>query len=360
MKTAISLTLLRKTKSYVSYSVLLFVSVSLIASTGFTQVLQHPLSAANTRTPADTVSATISLGASVFPQSVVISPDSKAIYVASQTSDGSIISVVDSQTKTVTTTIPLGTNLWVLAITPDGSTLYASDFSVIYVISTASNTVTTTLNVPGTALAVSPNGQSLYVTNGKQGISIIDTATNQVDLNAIKPRGDSEPIALNPDGKTAYVGLFESVVAIDLVTKRVRATIPLPFSDSSEEYLVVKPNGKKLFINYEYGRPRHNYILVVDTSTNTVTKTIRTRRRGTGSSQDAITPDGKYLYIPFAGGEVLVLDTTTNARVDTINAGLGEEVAVAPTAPFACTIGISGDNDEGELYVIDISSEDAK
>lgn len=109
----------------------------------------------------------------------------------------------------------------ILAITPDGSTLYASDFSVIYVISTASNTVTTTLNVPGTDLAVSPNGQSLYVTNGKLGISIIDTATNQVDLNAIKPRGNSQCIALNPDGKTAYVGLIpESVVAIDLVTKK--------------------------------------------------------------------------------------------------------------------------------------------
>lgn len=126
---------------------------------------------------------------------------------------------------------------------------------------------------------------------------------------------------------------------------------------------MVKPDGKKLFIDYEYGRPLHNYILVVDTSTNTVTKTIRVQRRGTASSQDAITPDGKYLYIPFTevpGGEVLVLDTATNATVDTISVGLGEEVAVAPTAPFACTIGISGNNDEGELYVIDISSEDAK
>ena len=112
MKTTIPLTLLRKTKSYVSYSILLFVSVSLIASTGSTQVLHHPSSAANTSTLSDTLSATISLGAGVYPQSVVISPDSKTIYVASTTSDGSIISVVDSQTNTVTTTIPLA-KIWV-------------------------------------------------------------------------------------------------------------------------------------------------------------------------------------------------------------------------------------------------------
>lgn len=41
----------------------------------------------------------------------------------------------------------------------------------------------------------------------------------------------------------------------------------------------------------------------------------------------------------------IVLDTTPTA------------VAVAPTDPFACAIGTDGNNDEGELYVMDISPE---
>jgi len=53
-----------------------------------------------------------------------------------------------------------------------------------------------------------------------------------------------------------------------------------------------------------------------------------------------------------------MLDTATNKIADSISLGaLPKAVAVAPTAPFACAIGIYGNNDEGELYVIDISPE---
>lgn len=56
-------------------------------------------------------------------------------------------------------------------------------------------------------------------------------------------------------------------------------------------------------------------------------------------------------------GEVLMLDTATNQIVDTINLGyaLLQAIAVAPTAPFACAIGNYGNNDEGQVYLIDIS-----
>ena len=52
-----------------------------------------------------------------------------------------------------------------------------------------------------------------------------------------------------------------------------------------------------------------------------------------------------------------MLDTVTYKIVgNAINLGT-QAIAVAPTAPFACTIGSSGNNDEGELYVFDISPE---
>jgi YVTN family beta-propeller protein len=364
MKTGIPLTSLYQNKSHLSYAILLLLSVSLMAATGSTQVLHYPSSAAKISGPSNTLSATIALGAGVFPQAVVVSPNSQTIYVASSISGSSLISVVDSQTNTVTTTIPLAGGLNDLAISPDGSTLYALSLgnpAAVYVIATASNTVTSTVNVEGIYLAISPNGDYVYVTNGKPGISIIDTATNQVEVNAIKPRGVSQYIALNPDGKTAYVGIIDAVVVIDLATKKVKATIRLTPTNALPTYLTVSPDGKKFFIDYEYGRPAHNYILVADNSTNDVTKTIRVQRHASAYSQEGITPDGKYLYIPFSeisGGEIVVLDTDTNRLEDDITLDIAPvALAVAPTAPFACAIGIYGNNDEGELEIIDISPE---
>lgn len=197
---------------------LLLLSLSLIASTGLSQDLNRVSSPSNSGRPINSLLATIQLGASLYPQAVVVSPDSQTIYVASLTSNGGLVSVVHSQTDTVTATIPVG-GADDLGITPDGSTLYVLSIAnpaAVFVISTATNTVTATLDVQGLYLTVSPNGQQVYVTDGLQGISIIRTATNQVDLNAIQTPGVSQWVALKSDGQTAYVGTTDAVLAIDL------------------------------------------------------------------------------------------------------------------------------------------------
>lgn len=85
-------------------------------------------------------------------------------------------------------------------------------------------------------------------------------------------------------------------------------------------------------------------------------KTIEPGTKDNDYGQTAITPDGKFLYMPI-GASALMLDTVTYKIVgNAINLGT-QAIAVAPTAPFACTIGSSGNNDEGELYVFDISPE---
>lgn len=369
MKTYIPVALLLKAKSRLSYSILLVLFVLSIASTGLTEDLNQVALPSSNSLPINSLQATIKLGAGFFPQAVVVSPNSQTIYVGSQifyvgsqTSSG-LVSVIDSQTDTITATIPVGGAFDDFGITPDGSTLYVLSFNpaAVYVISTATNAVTATLDMEGLYLAVSPNGKQVYVTDGLQGISIINTATNQVDLDAIPTPASSGEIALTPDGQTAYVGVFEAVQAIDLATGNVKATIPLPDTVSSVAYLTVSPNGKRLYINYVKGTnpnraPKQNLILQVDTSTNQAINTIGvTYNFNFGNS--AITPDGKYLYVP--GAEVLMLNTITDKIADRISVGGGalRSVAIAPSAPFACAVGVYGNNDEGELYVIDISPE---
>lgn len=58
--------------------------------------------------PGNQLVTTVPLGLSVFPTAVVVSPDSTTIYVASFSASGSFVSIVDSQTNTVTDTIPVG------------------------------------------------------------------------------------------------------------------------------------------------------------------------------------------------------------------------------------------------------------
>lgn len=343
-----------KTRSPLSYAILLLLSLSLIASTALTQGL-----------PVNTLLATIQLGANVYPQAVVVSPDSQTIYVGSFTTGGGggLISVIDSKTETITTTIPIGNLPSALGITPDGSTLYALSLTnpaAVYVISTASNSVTATLDMQGLYLAVSRNGKHVYVTDGFQGISIIDTATNKVHLNVIRTPKANSTIALTPDESTAYVSIGDGIAAIDLASRQVKATIPLPPSNAAQSFLTISPNGKRLFINYQkhiLHNGSHNLLLVVDTSTNQVIRTIKPTAQPTVWGQTAITPDGKFLYVPV--GEVLMMDTVTNKIVgNPINLGVNPPaVTVAPTAPFACAIGLYGNNDEGELYLIDISPE---
>jgi DNA-binding beta-propeller fold protein YncE len=342
-----------KTKSRLSYAILLLLSLSFIATTASTQGL-----------PVNTLLATIQLGADVYPQAVVVSPDSQTIYVGSLTPPrGGLVSVIDSQTETITTTIPLANGVSALASTPDGSTLYALSLSnpaAVFVISTASKSVTATLDMQGVYLAVSRDGRHVYVTDGFQGISIIDTATNRVHLNVIRTPKANSTIALTPDESTAYVSIGDAVVAIDLASRQVTARIPLANNNALPSFLTVSPNGKRLFINtgkHPVHKGSHNLLLVVDTITNQVIKSIEPTAHFTEYGQPAITPDGKFLYVPV--GNVLMMDTVTKEIVgNPINLGvIPPAVAVAATAPFACAIGLYGNNDEGELYLIDISPE---
>ena len=79
---------------------------------------------------------------------------------------------------TVTATIPVGSYPWGIAVSPNGQYVYVANQgdSSVSVINTASNTVTATIPVGSTprGIAVSPNGQYVYVTNfGSNTVSVL-------------------------------------------------------------------------------------------------------------------------------------------------------------------------------------------
>ena len=80
-------------------------------------------------------------------------------------------------------TIPVGQFPTGVAFTPDGTQAYVvnegSGRGTVSVIKTATNTVVATVIVNGaSAVAVSPNGQDVYVAKSPNKVRVIATATN--------------------------------------------------------------------------------------------------------------------------------------------------------------------------------------
>src|SRR5215469_5467365 len=136
---------------------------------------------------------------------VAVTPDGRTVYISNF--DGNTVSVIDTATNTVTETITLpdGKGPNVVAVTPDGSRVYVnndSDIGGVSVIATATNTVGSIPTVDGfsTGVAVTPDGRKVYAVNsGSDNVSVIDTATNMVV---------GSPIPLATGARPAANGVF--------------------------------------------------------------------------------------------------------------------------------------------------------
>src|ERR1700722_2910576 len=116
--------------------------------------------------------------------------------------------------RTVTTATPgapisAGNRPWYIAITPNGTTAYVTDFGSDTV--TPINLATGTPGAPITVgnspyeIAITPNGTTAYVTNSGSGTVTPISLPSGTPGNSIKVGNEPEGIAITPDGTTAYV-----------------------------------------------------------------------------------------------------------------------------------------------------------
>ncbi len=116
------------------------------------------------------------------PIGVAVGVDGTKVYVTNYESD--TVSVIDTASSTVTSTVPAGFHPGGVAVSEDGTKVYVTnEFSnTVSVIDTVTNTVIDTVNV-GTSpwgVAVSPDGTKVYIVNEEGSVSVIDTNTNNV------------------------------------------------------------------------------------------------------------------------------------------------------------------------------------
>ena len=148
------------------------------------------------------------------PRCVAITPDGTAAFVTNFGSGN--LSVIDTSSNTVVATVPVSRQPFGIAITPDGTKAYVTlpnDNKVAVIHLLRGNGVLGGFIDVGSIpvqVAVTPNGKSAYVTNfGSNNASMIDTATDKVvatvNLAVLGPGATPWGIAITPDGVHAYV-----------------------------------------------------------------------------------------------------------------------------------------------------------
>ncbi len=256
-----------------------------------------------------------SIPVSAFPHGVAVSPDGSRVYVASSSSN--TVSIINTATNAVIATIPNGSAPWGVAVTPDGSTAYVANSGndFIWAINTATNTVTATIHTGGSltsGLVVSPDGSRLYSANYNAGtLSVINTATNAViSTIAVAPLLNFP--AISPDGTRLYITSPSGLVyVINTTTNTIVTSIP---TGSQPLGVVVSPDGSRVYV----ANSLSNTVSVINAATNTVVNSLAI----TYPTGVSLSPDGNLLYVVNdTAGTLSVINTTINSIITTIPVG---------------------------------------
>jgi YVTN family beta-propeller protein len=237
-----------------------------VANTG-----QYSVLAANPTTGAAT---TIEVGA--YPQDVALSPDGSLLYAAVTGGDtgpggSNAVAVINTATNAVVGDVRVGTGPRQVVFSPNGTLAYVSTETGIYVINTATSRVVRVIGDRDDpqGIAISPDGSTLYVTNPDAGtLWQLDAATGRV-IGVVDAGAEPYSVAVAPNGSTIYVADMNSnsVDVISAATGRVTGSIAvqgLPMS------IAVTPDGSQVWVGNGYT----GSVSVISAATNKVTTTI--------------------------------------------------------------------------------------
>jgi YVTN family beta-propeller protein len=267
-------------------------------------------------TATNAVTATVPVGAGLRPRGIALAPDDRRLYVTNPSTDS--VSVVDLHTHAIATLdLPdcpaLQCNPEAVVASRDGRFVYVLNhpFDAVWVQiidavawqvvgRTAANTCDT---VGGIAtIAITPDGSTVYAT-GPCGLSIIDT-TSRTEVRQIP--GDYFDVAVTPDGAQAVLAGFRQVAVLDTATNRIGATLvvnPLP-SQQSPSLVAISRDGRVAYV------VAGTELLLIDVATATVQDTIDLGE-GNYPWQVAVLPDGARIGLA-TPDHLLVFDTITS------------------------------------------------
>jgi DNA-binding beta-propeller fold protein YncE len=350
--------------------------------------------------PKNQVIATVTVGQN--PDCIVVSPDSKTVYVANNGSNScnssvSVIDAFDMPPYNVEATICISNYALYLALSPNGKTLYVSEdpssnsnpcvVEVYDVTNPTSPSLTTTLTVGNfvEGLTVSPNGKQLYVTNGSPlfaklgnassnlavpagSIYVFDTATN-TQTNNIVCNGSPFQVLFINQGKQADV-LNQGGTGFIQFIRTAKGTVS---NSTGAGGRIFRPSG---MVGDALGTilcvaDSANYVAVCNPTDGTVSAiypAVSSVFDLAFLGQPALTPNGAYLYVPYGRGSIAVnhafqlgpsnnqvamLNVTTGQIIGSL-INVGNDPVWAQASPDGKTLYVAN-NSDGTVSVIDIT-----
>ncbi|MDW5551992.1 PKD domain-containing protein [Methanosarcina sp.] len=289
----------------------------------------------------NTLTATVPVGTEPF--GAAVSPDGTKVYVTNtRYGNRGTVSVIDTAINKVTAIVDVGYKYSPcgIAVAPDGKKLYVADRDIkgVSVIDTFTNTVIATVPVGVNPLgvAITPDGKKVYVTNRYSNtVSVIDTNTNAV-IATVEVGSGPCGVTVNQMGTVLYVTNCESntISIVDTSTDTVTATVPVGEWPMG---VTVTPDGTKVYVADEGS----NNVSVIDTATKNVIATVKVGKNPYGI---AVTPDGTKIYVANSGDSdnlgstASVIDTVTDRVISTVNTGFsptafGQFIGPLPAQP---------------------------
>lgn len=224
------------------------------------------------------------------------------IYVTNERSGD--LSIIDSGTHEVVSTVPLGKRPRGIHASPDGKLIYVA--------------------LSGSPIAGPGVDESTLPPADKSadGIGVFDVAQGKV-VKMLKSGSDPEEFAVSPDGKLLYVSNEDAsgVSILDLTTETIVATLP---TGEEPEGVTMSPDGKYVFATSEDA----GMIYKIDAAAAKVVSSLKVGRR---PRTIACMPDNRMAWVNAENdGTVVLVDTVKNEVVETIQ--LGEAGTVKPMA----------------------------
>src|SRR5580700_9056251 len=283
---------------------------------------------------ARTVTATVPVGTN--PPGVAVNSVTNQVYVANYSS--SDVTVIDGATNS-TTTVAAGTNPYAVAVNSVTNQVYVANYTSnnVTVIDGATNSTTTvSAGTNPYAVAVNSVTNNVYVANvSSNNVTVIQGATNATTTIAVGAYiGFPFPIAIsvNPVTNNVYVASDTSsnVTVIDGATNRTTTV-----AAGTDPYAVAvnSVTNQVYFANYS-----SNNVTVIDGATNRTTTVLA----GAGPAAVAVNSVTNQVYVAnYNSNDVTVIDGATNRTTTRVVPSANPSTS-GSSVTFTATVATSG------------------